>query len=130
MHPTLHPSSLPQIGDRVQVKQGVYARRVFIVIGAYSDQVELGDENGNFVYSCSPTIVTVCSSPATQTAPASLPAPADAGQGVGSAFPKLGYLFCTHCDWSGYSDELEADLSIGYQGGLCPECFSHCEEQA
>lgn len=87
MHPTLHPSSLPQIGDRVQVKQGVYARRVFIVIGAYSDQVELGDEDGNFVYSCSLTIVTVCSSPATQTAPASLPAPADAGQGVGIPYP-------------------------------------------
>lgn len=62
-----------------------------------------------------------CPTPATQTA-ASLPAPA-AGQGEGI------YLSCTHCDWSGFIHELEADCSVADQGGLCPVCFSLCEEQ-
>ncbi|GKS89096.1 hypothetical protein [Acidovorax sp. SUPP2539] len=89
--------------------------------------LELAYDTGCFFRLVHVSSVTVCPTPATQTV-ASLPAPA-AGQGEGTMPSKLGYLFCTHCDWSGFSDELEADRSIGYQGGLCPDCFSHCEEQ-
>jgi hypothetical protein len=71
-----------------------------------------------------------CLLPAANTIGESLAARAAGGQGEGSTFAKLGYLFCSHCDWSGFSDELEADCSIGFEGGLCPECFSHCVEQA
>lgn len=78
-------------------------------------------------------VSALCPSPAHQGPSDSLAAPAAAGQGVDTTSlnpPNLGYLWCTHCDWSGYSDELEADRSIGYQGGLCPQCFSYCEGQA
>jgi len=40
-----------------------------------------------------------CLPPATQTAPASLPAPAAAGQGVG-----IPGLHCDECGWRGFDD--------------------------
>ena len=73
-------------------------------------------------------VSALCPSPAHQGPSACLAAPAAAGQGVDTTSlnpPNLGYLWCTHCDWSGCSDEFDAD-----QGGLCPQCFSYCKGQA
>lgn len=69
-----------------------------------------------------------CPSPVHPRPGDSLEAPAAVGQGVDTTSlnpPNLGYLWCTHCDWSGCSDEFDAD-----QGGLCPQCFSYCKGQA
>lgn len=120
-------TTTPQVGDQVQITIGLDKGKRFTVIGVYSDQVELGEENGKFIRSASAVICTVCPPPAANTNGESLAARAAGGQGADTL---QRYLCCTHCDWSGYSDELEADRSIGFEGGLCPECFSHCVGQS
>ena len=79
-----HNRTHPQVGDQVQITVGLDKAKRFTVIGGYSDQVELGDENGKFVRSASAVICTVCLPPAANTTGESLAALAGGGQGEGT----------------------------------------------
>ena len=79
-----HNRTHPQVGDQVQITVGLDKGKRFTVIGGYSDQVELGDENGKFVRSASAVICTVCLPPVANTTGESLAALAGGGQGEGS----------------------------------------------
>lgn len=74
----------PQVGDQVQITIGLDKGKRYTVIGAYSDQVELGDENGKFIRSASAVICNVCPPPAANTDGESLAARAAGGQGAGT----------------------------------------------
>ena len=83
-----HNRTHPQVGDQVQITVGLDKGKRFTVIGGYSDQVELGDENGKFVRSASAVICTVCLPPAANTTGESLAALSGAGQGDGNRLDK------------------------------------------
>lgn len=90
----------PQVGEQVQITIGLDKGKRYTVIGAYSDQVELGDENGKFIRSASAVICNVCPPPAANTDGESLAARAAGGQGVGtSAYaPSLVLLPVQYCN--------------------------------
>lgn len=77
----------PQVGEQVQITIGLDKGKRYTVIGAYSDQVELGDENGEFIRSASAVICTVCPPPAANTDGESLAARAAGGQGADTVMP-------------------------------------------
>ena len=83
-----HNRTHPQVGDQVQITVGLDKGKRFTVIGGYSDQVELGDENGKFVRSASAVICTVCLPPVANTTGESLAALAGGGQGEGNFLDK------------------------------------------
>ena len=84
-----HNRTHPQVGDQVQISVGLDKGKRFTVIGGYSDQVELGDENGKFVRSASAVICTVCLPPVSNSTGESLAALPGAGQGEGSQVAAL-----------------------------------------
>lgn len=100
-------TSNPQVGEQVQITIGLDKGKRYTVIGAYSDQVELGDENGKFIRSASAVICNVCPPPAANTDGESLAARAAGGQGVDTTLQAartvqwlLGECFCAAADGS------------------------------
>ena len=77
------PHSPITAGTKVVYQEGIYTVRA-----VDGNVLELEYHTGDFFRLVHVSSVTVCSPPATPTAPASLPAPADAGQGVGTIHPE------------------------------------------